>query len=290
MGLFETVPNISEGRRAHVVDECALALERNGAKIINRTSDPIHNRSVLTAVGEYEQLLKAAPALAAVALRLIDLRDHEGVHPRIGALDVLPFVPLEGSTMSQAISLAKESARLIWDRLAVPSFLYGEAAATPARRNLAAIRNGQFEGLEVRFERPDWKPDFGNVHAHVTAGAIAVGARDVLVAFNVELGTGNLAAALRIARAVRESTGGLKSLKALAFRLSPALVQVSLNVTDYRATPLYRVFERVAAVAARECIEVVRSELIGCLPARAVADCAEYYLGLPPSMMKGALS
>lgn len=278
--LFETVPNISEGRDAAILDACVQAVQSHGARVIHRTADPVHNRSVLTVTGSYEALRDGATALAGAASERIDLRAHRGIHPRIGALDVLPFVPLRGATMARAVDLARETGTLIWERHRVPSFLYGEAAATPLRRNLATVRSGQFEGLDVRFERPEWKPDFGEPRSHTTAGAIAIGARDILIAFNVELNTGDLAVAKRIARLVRESSGGLRTLKALGLQLGPAVVQVSLNVTNYRATPLYRVVEVIRRLAAREGVEILRSELIGCIPAAAVQAACAYYLGL----------
>lgn len=278
--LFETVPNVSEGRDGAVIDACERALESHGARVIHRTSDPVHNRSVLTATGSYEALRDGAAALAGVARERIDLRAHRGIHPRIGALDVLPFVPLGGATMARAVDLARETGALIWAYHRIPSFLYGEAASTPLRRNLATVRSGQFEGLDVRFERPEWKPDFGEPRSHTTAGAIAIGARDVLIAFNVELNTGDLGVAKRIARLVRESSGGLRTLKALGLQLGPAVVQVSLNVTDYRATPLYRVVEVIRTLAAGEGVEILRSELIGCIPAAAVQAACAHYLGL----------
>jgi len=275
---FECVPNISEGRDERIVDACAAAMESAGARIVHRTSDPVHNRSVLTTVGTFEQLHEAALALAAVSVERIDLRAHQGVHPRIGALDVLPFIPLRGATMDDAVLLARETAAAIWERLRVPSFLYGEAAATPLRRNLAAVREGQFEGLDARFELPEWRPDFGDVGKHASAGAIAVGARDVLVAFNVELGTGDLALAKRIAKRLRERDGGFRTLKALGLPLGDNLVQISLNVTNYRATPLYRIVETIRTMASQAGAPVVRSELIGCLPFGAVEDSARYYI------------
>jgi glutamate formiminotransferase len=204
------------------------------------------------------------------------------VHPRIGALDVLPFVPLREATMDDAVRLARETAAEIWQRLRVPSFLYGAAAATPVRRNLASVRQGQFEGLDARFLLPNWRPDFGDVAKHASAGAIAVGARDILIAFNVELDTGDLTLAKSIARRLRERDGGLRTLKALGLRLSETLVQVSLNVTDYRATPLYLIVELIREMAAQAGVAVVRSELIGCLPYAAVEESALYYLGVVP--------
>ncbi len=278
--LFESVPNISEGRDLAVIDACVAAVERAGARVLHRTSDAVHNRSVLTIAGGYEAVCDAAIALAAVTVERIDLRAHSGVHPRIGALDVLPFVPLRNATMADAVRLAREVAAAIWERLRVPSFLYGEAATTPLRRNLAHVRQGEFEGLDRRFELPDWRPDFGEVAKHTSAGAIAVGARDTLIAFNVELGTGDLGLAKAIARSLRERDGGLRTLKALGLRLGPDLVQVSLNVTDYRATPLYRIVELIRAMAAQAGVGVVRSELIGCLPYNAVEESALYYLGV----------
>ena len=278
MRWLECVPNISEGRDLAIVAACAEAVEAAGARIVDQTSDPVHNRSVLTTVGSYESLRDAAVALAAVSVERIDLRTHRGVHPRIGALDVLPFIPLRGATMDDAVALARETAAAIWHRLRVPSFLYGEAASTPLRRNLAAVREGEFEGLDARFELPDWKPDFGEISKHASAGAIAVGARDVLIAFNVELATGDLALAKRIAKQLRERDGGLRTLKALGLPLRDDLVQISLNVTNYRATPLYRIVETIRAMARQAGTHVVRSELIGCLPFSAVEDSARYYL------------
>jgi len=280
--MLECVPNISEGRSAAVVDRCAGAVQAAGARVIHRTSDPVHNRSVLTIVGDRNDVMRAALELARVTVEAIDLRVHAGVHPRIGALDVLPFVPIDGAVMADAVAAARECAARIWEELRVPTFLYGEAATTPLRRNLAAVRQGQFEGLDARFELPDWRPDFGDIAKHVSAGAIAVGARGILIAFNVELATGDLRIARRIAGALRGRDGGLRSLKALGLRLGSDVVQVSFNVTEYRATPLYRIVELVRAYAAAEGVAVLRSELIGCIPFQAVRETAEYYLGIAP--------
>lgn len=282
--LFECVPNISEGRDEAIVEECAQAARERGALLLHRTCDPIHNRSVLTLAGSRGEIAAAALAIAQVTADRIDLRAHAGVHPRIGALDVLPFVPLLGAPMAEAVELAREVASLIWEQLRIPTFLYGEAAATPLRRNLANVRRGEFEGLDARFELPGWRPDFGDVAKHPKAGAIAVGAREILIAFNVELESGDLRLAKAIARALRERDGGLRTLKALGLRLGPGVVQVSLNVTDYRATPLYRAVELIRHLAGSAGVRVRRSELIGCLPFEAVAESAAYYLGLsgPP--------
>lgn len=278
--IFECVPNISEGRDPAIVDDCVRAVQKAGARVLHTTSDPIHNRSVITFAGDRESVRDAALALAQTTVRAIDLRRHRGVHPRIGALDVLPFVPLDGAAMHDAVALARETAALIWERFGVPCFLYGDAAAAPARRSLADVRKGEFEGLDARFALPDWAPDVGNVAKHESAGAIAVGARKILIAFNVELATDDLALAKRIAKRLRERDGGLRTLKALGLPFGEGRVQVSLNVTDHEATPLYRVVELIAAEAARAGVAVARSELIGALPRAAVEESAHYYLGV----------
>jgi glutamate formiminotransferase len=280
--LFETVPNLSEGRDPATIDAAVEAARAAGATVVHRTSDAAHNRSVLTIAGSRQAVLDAAIALAGVALERIDLRAHDGVHPRIGALDVLPFVPLRRATLEDAAALAHEAGRHIWERYRIPSFYYGAAARSPRNRLLSDVRRGEFEGLDARFADPARRPDEGDVAKHPSAGAIAVGARNILVAFNVDLATGDLAVAKRIARELRERDGGLTSLRALGLRLSQECVQVSLNVTDVRAVPLYRIVELVSALAARYGVRVLRSELIGCVPRAAVVEAAQYYLGLPP--------
>lgn len=277
--LFEAVPNISEGRDRTTIDACVFAAEAAGVRVLHRTSDPIHNRSVLTIAGSYEKVREAGVALAGVAVERIDLTRHRGVHPRIGALDVLPFIPLAGASMDDAARLAREAAAEIWKRFAIPSFLYGEAAARPGRVQLADVRRGEFEGLDARFISPDQRPDYGDVAKHARAGAIAIGAREILIAFNVELKTGDVAVATRIAKRLRGSDGGLRGLKALGLQLDDGRVQVSLNITDYRATPLYRVVELIRTLAAREKVAAGPSELIGCLPMEAVTESAAFYLG-----------
>jgi len=271
---FELVPNLSEGRDPATIDACVAAVEAAGARVVHRTSDAAHHRSVLTILGDGDALVEAAVALAVVATARIDLREHRGVHPRIGALDVLPFVPLGDATLAQAAALAHRAAERIWERARVPSYYYGAASATG--RTLPAIRRGQFEGLSGRTDAPD----VGVAGGHPSAGAIAVGARPILIAFNVGLATGDLAVATEIARIVRERDGGLRTLRALGLRTGPDAVQVSLNVTMYHATPLYRVVETVRALAAERGVEVLAGELIGCLPFEAVAESADYYLGV----------
>jgi len=277
MALFEIVPNLSEGRDATTIDAAVDAVRATGAHVLHRTSDPVHHRSVLTIAGSGGQVLDAAVAIAGVAVERIDLRGHEGVHPRIGALDVLPFVPLRDATLDDAVALAHEAGTRIWQRYRVPSFFYGAAARHPERKLLADVRAGEFEGLDLRFGR--LPPDVGEIPKHDRAGAVAVGARALLVAFNVELETGDLALAKLIARNLRESSGGLHTLRALGLRLSGGVVQVSLNVTDVEATPLYRVVESIARLAAKSGVTIRRSELIGLIPRAAVEASARYYLG-----------
>ena len=279
--LFEIVPNLSEGRDAAVLDEAVAAVERTGARVLHRTSDATHHRSVLTVAGTGQQVLDAGIALAGVALARIDLREHRGVHPRIGALDVLPFVPLRDATPADAARLAHRAGAAIWERYRVPSFYYGAAARRPERALLARVRRGQFEGLAARFADPLWAPDEGDAGLHPTAGAIAIGAREILIAYNVELASNDLTVAREIAGRIREGGGGLSTLRALAFPLDNGRVQVSLNVTNYSATPLYRVVELIRTLAARRGIDIAATELIGCLPRGAVEASAAYYLGVP---------
>lgn len=277
MALFEIVPNLSEGRDAATIDAAIGAAASCGAHVLHRTSDPVHHRSVLTIAGNATAVLDAAVALAGTALERIDLRTHRGVHPRIGALDVLPFVPLRDATLDDAASLAHEAGARIWERYGIPSFFYGAAARNPERVLLAAVRAGEFEGLEARFTR--MPPDTGSIPRHPRAGAIAIGARALLVAFNVELETGDLAVAKAIARELRERSGGLRTLRALGLRLHEGAVQVSLNVTDFEATPLYRIVELIDRLAAMNGTAIRRSELIGLIPRAAVEASARYYLG-----------
>jgi glutamate formiminotransferase len=278
--LFEIVPNFSEGRDPAFLEAAEAVVAASGAHLLDRSRDEAHHRSVLTIAGNGEQVVGAAVALAGLAAERIDLRVHRGLHPRIGALDVLPFVPLSGASLDDAAALAHKAGTRIWETHRIPSFYYGAAAKHEERRDLPAVRRGEFEGLEDRFADPAWAPDAGDIARHASAGAIAIGARGVLVAFNVELATGDLAAARSIARAIRQRDGGLRTLRALAFPLDDGRVQISVNVTDAAATPLYRVFELIALLAAQRGIETVRGELIGCIPQAAVEATAAYSLGV----------
>jgi len=274
--LLEIVPNISEGRNLAVVEAAVAAMTDAGARVIHRTSDPIHHRSVITAIGSGAQCVAAAVALAGVTLAHIDLRAHRGAHPRIGALDVLPFVPLRDATLDDAVTLAHRAAGRIWRELGIPSFLYGAAASRPQRTLLADVRRGEFEGLAARSVDGDWQFDYGDV-AHASAGAIAIGARPLLVAFNVELASSDLRLARTIARTLRESSGGLRTLRALGIALPNDRVQVSFNITDIAATPVERVTELVRTIAARAGVAIARTELIGLIPEAAVDRAARAY-------------
>jgi glutamate formiminotransferase len=275
---FEIVPNVSEGRDQRVIDACVAAMEAEGARIVHRTTDPVHHRSVITAVGRGSQVVAASVALARVVHDRVDLRVHRGAHPRIGALDVLPFIPLGDATLDDAVTLAHRAAARIWREVGIPSYLYGAAATDPHRARLAEIRRGEFEGLEQRLAGdPRWRFDYGDT-AHASAGAIAIGARPFLIAYNVELASGDLGIARSIARTLRASSGGLRSLQCLGIRLDAHRVQVSCNIIDVDAVPLYRVTELVRALATRRGVAVTRSELIGLAPLRAVRRTARVYL------------
>lgn len=280
--IFELVPNLSEGRDESTIDAAAAAMQACGVQVLHRTSDATHHRSVITAAGTAYEVLDAAVALAGVAAERIDLRTHRGVHPRIGALDVLPFVPLGDASMERAVELAHQAGALIWERWRIPSFYYGAAALRAERGLLNDVRRGEFEGLEGRFAAPDGAPDVGNIARHESAGAIAIGAREILVAFNIELENGDLVLAKWIAKQLRERDGGFTTLRALGFQLEGGRVQISLNVTCYAATPLYRVLEVVRRLAAERGARVAKSELIGLLPMEAGAAVASYYLGVMP--------
>ncbi|MBV8151217.1 MAG: glutamate formimidoyltransferase [Candidatus Eremiobacteraeota bacterium] len=279
--FFEIVPNISEGRDAAVVDACAAAMTAAGARVIDRSSDVTHHRSVLTAVGGWTEALTASVALAGIAAARIDVRRHRGEHPRIGALDVLPFVPLRGASLADAAALAREAGAAIWAAHRIPSYFYGAAASADHRRLLADVRRGEFEGLVARLSDPLWAPDVGD-DMHASAGAIAIGARELLIAFNVELRSENLTLAKMLARTLRERNGGFLTLRALGLVRRPGIVQLSFNVTDPDAVPLYRIVEMSRALAAEWGVEIARSELVGLAPRRAMRETAAYYLARDP--------
>ncbi|MGE5347351.1 MAG: glutamate formimidoyltransferase [Acidithiobacillales bacterium] len=281
--LIECIPNVSEGRREEVVARLADAAVRAGAGVLllDRTSDKDHNRSVLTFLGDGPGLLDAMTVLVETALAEIDLRTHRGAHPRIGAVDVVPFVPIRGATTAECVTLARELGRRLAERFSLPVYLYEDAATTPERQNLANIRKGEFEGLAAKMADPAWVPDFGPPSPHPSGGATVVGARAPLIAYNINLGTADLAVADRIARAIRHLSGGYRFVKAMGVKLEArGQVQVSINMTNYEKTPLHRVFETVRSEAERQGVPVVGSEIVGLVPEAALLAAASHYLRL----------
>jgi len=280
MTLIECIPNFSEGRRSEVVDEIVAAIAGvDGVQVLDRQSDETHNRSVITFVGQEAAAAEGAFRAIAAAARLIDLNQHQGAHPRFGAADVVPFVPLRDSDMPVCIDTARQLARRVARELAIPVYLYEEAARVPEHRNLADVRRGEFEGLrEVIATDPTRRPDEGEARLHPTAGAVAIGARAPLIAYNVNLASDDLALAKRIASEIRERDGGLPKLKAIGLALADGDVQVSMNLTDYRITSLLDAFEAVRDRAAQAGVTVRKSEVIGLLPQDALVQLAKRVL------------
>jgi glutamate formiminotransferase len=281
--IVECVPNFSEGRRKEVVDAIANAIVSvPGVRLLDTEMDPNHNRSVITFIGDRSAVAEGAFQGAKAAVARIDMNTHRGEHPRVGALDVLPFVPILGVTLEDCVVLARSVGKRIAEELQIPVYLYEEAATRPDRRALPDVRRGEYEGLKVAVETdPDRKPDFGPSKLHPTAGACIVGARPVLIAWNVNLGTRDVRVAKRIAKAIRESDGGLPAVRAKGFELADrGLVQVSMNMTDYRKTSLVQVYEAILALAAKEGVEVVESEIIGLVPLDAILAGATQYFKL----------
>jgi glutamate formiminotransferase / 5-formyltetrahydrofolate cyclo-ligase len=282
MALIESIPNISEGRRADVIERCAAAIQAvPGVQLLDHSSDASHNRSVFTLVGDRGPLKAATLALFEQALAHIDLQAHRGEHPRLGAVDVVPFVPIEGVTMAECVALAREVAAEVAERFSLPIYLYEEAASTPARRNLEDIRRGEFEGLAARMASPEWAPDYGPAAPHPSAGASVLGARMPLIAYNINLNTDRLDVARKIAAAIRHSSGGLRYVKAMGVKVEDRnLAQVSMNLTNYEKTPLFRVFDLVKREAARYGVSILESEIVGLVPSAALVASAEYFLQL----------
>jgi glutamate formiminotransferase len=282
MPMIECIPNVSEGRRAEVVERFAEAIRVvPGVRLLDYSSDPSHNRSVFTLVGDAAGVKAAALALFEQALAAIDLRTHRGEHPRLGAVDVVPFVPIEGVTMPECVALAKEVGAEVAARFSVPVFLYEEASNNPWRKNLEDIRRGEFEGLAAKMAAAEWAPDFGPALPHPTAGASVIGARMPLIAYNINLNTDRLDVAKKIAAAIRHSSGGLRYVKAAGFMLEDRhLAQVSMNLTNYQKTPIFRVFEMVRREAERYGVSILESEIVGLVPSAALVSAAEFYLQL----------
>jgi glutamate formiminotransferase len=280
MSLIECIPNVSEGRRTEVVDGIAERLRGvPGLTLLDYSSDASHNRSVFTMVGNAESVQAGVMALFERALVDIDLRGHKGEHPRIGAVDVVPFVPIEAVSMADCVALAKRVGAAVAERFGVPVYLYEEAASQPSRRNLEDIRRGEFEGLAAKMQTPDWLPDFGPRAPHASAGASVIGARMALIAYNINLATDRIDVAKKIASAIRHSSGGYRFVKAAGFKLEDrGIVQVSMNLTNYEKTPIFRVFETVKREAARYGVSVLESEIVGLIPSAALLATAEYCL------------
>ncbi len=280
--ILECVPNFSEGRDIEKIEKIVQPFRgREGVKLLDYQRDEDHNRCVVTVVGEPEPLKTAVLEAMEAAIAAIDMRMHRGQHPRMGAVDVVPFIPVRGVAMPEAIALSRQVAEAAAQRLNLPIFLYEESATAAHRRNLADVRKGQFEGMAEKIRQPGWTPDFGPDEIHPSAGVTAMGARMPLVAYNVNLGTANLEIANDIARKIRHLSGGLRYCKALGIDLKDrGIVQVSINMTDYTRTALYRVFELIRIEARRWGVPVVGSEIVGLVPMGALIDTAAYYLQL----------
>jgi glutamate formiminotransferase / 5-formyltetrahydrofolate cyclo-ligase len=280
--IVESVPNFSEGRRRDVIDAILAAVRRSGpVTVLDLSSDPDHNRSVLTLAGPPGDVRAALLALVEACVERIDLRAHAGAHPRMGAVDVIPLVPIRGLTMQDCIGLARDVGRAIAERHHLPVYLYDKAATLATRRNLADIRRGEFEGFPAKILDLLWKPDFGPDRVHPTAGCVAVGAREFLIAYNINLASSNLELAKSIARTIREKDGGFPCVKAMGVMLKDRnLAQVSINMTDFRTTPLHVVFDRVTEEAAHHGVGIAGSEIVGLVPAEALFSAAAHHLKL----------
>ena len=283
--LVECIPNFSVSREKDPAVFDALvdvAKSVPGCTLFDVQSDGNHNRCVLTLLGSPEGVAEAAFRLCKKAAETIDMRTHRGQHPRMGATDVIPFVPQTADmSLEECVALSRTVAKRIWEELGIPSFLYEDSATRPERRNLADCRRGQFEGMPAKLLQEDWAPDFGERKIHPTAGIVAIGARMPLVAFNVNLDTPDVEIAKKIARTIRGSSGGFKYCKALGIKLEERdIAQVSMNMVNYEGTPLYLVFETIRALTERYGVRIIGSEIVGLTPAKALIDCAEYYLKL----------
>lgn len=289
--IMECVPNFSEGRDLQKIDKIVAPFRgKQGVKLLDYSNDEDHNRLVVTVVGEPEPLRDAVLEAIGVAVELIDLNHHQGQHPRMGAVDVVPFIPIRNVTMEEAVALSKEVGKEVAKRYNLPVFLYEKSASAPHRENLAAVRKGEFEGMAEKIKQPEWHPDFGLAERHPTAGTVAIGARMPLVAYNINLNTPSLEIAHDIAKKIRFIGGGLRYCKAMGVELKDrGITQVSINMTDYTRTALYRAFELVRVEARRYGVSIVGSEIIGLVPMEALIDTASYYLGLENFSMEQIL-
>jgi glutamate formiminotransferase len=289
--IVECVPNFSEGHDLEKVEKIAGAFRaKEGVKLLDYSADKDHNRMVVTVIGEPEALKKAVVEAIGIAIEEIDLNRHKGQHPRMGAVDVVPFIPIRNMSMDEAVAMSKEVAEEVAGKYGLPVFLYEKAASASHRENLAAIRKGEFEGLKEKMTLAEWKPDFGPEQPHPTAGAVVIGARMPLVAYNVNLNTNKLEIADAIAKKVRFLGGGLRFCKAMGVELTGrGIVQVSMNLTDFTKTAIYRAHELVRIEANRYGVTIAGAEVIGLVPMDALIDTAAYYLGLEEFSTKQVL-
>ncbi|OPX37855.1 MAG: glutamate formimidoyltransferase [Desulfobacteraceae bacterium 4484_190.2] len=280
--MIECVPNFSEGRNLDKIEQIVNPFRgKEGVKLLDYQRDEDHNRLVVTALGEPAAMKQAVMKAIGVAVDLIDMRRHEGQHPRMGAIDVVPFIPIKNVSMTEAVDFSKDIAKGVFEKYGLPVFLYEKSATSVERQNLAAIRKGQFEGMAEKLKDPQWQPDFGPKEIHPTAGVTAIGARMPLVAFNVNLDTDDLDIADAIAHRVRHISGGLRFCKAIGVALRErGIVQVSMNMTDYTKTALYRALELVRIEARRYGVNIIGSEIIGLVPMEALIDTAVYFMGI----------
>lgn len=289
--IIQSVPNFSEGRNLKKIETIVNSFRgKEGIKLLDYQKDKDHNRLVVTVVGEPDPLKIALVDALGSAIEVIDMRKHKGQHPRMGAIDVVPFIPVKNVSMTEAVDFSRKVAKEVSEKYNLPVFLYEESAIRPERRNLADIRKGQFEAMADKIKQPEWKPDFGPQEVHPTAGVTAVGARMPLVAFNVNLDTNNLAIANDIAKKVRHISGGLPYCKGIGVELKErGIVQVSMNMTDYTKTALYRSFELIKIEAKKYGVNIVGSEIIGLVPMEALIDTAVYFLGIENFSMEQVL-
>jgi glutamate formiminotransferase / 5-formyltetrahydrofolate cyclo-ligase len=289
--IIESVPNFSEGRDLDKIDKIVNPFRgKKDVKLLDYQRDEDHNRMVVTVIGEPVSLKQAVMEAIGVAIHLIDMRKHKGQHPRMGAVDVVPFIPVRNISMTEAIDFSKDVAKEVAEKYALPVFLYEESAMVPERQNLAVVRKGEFEKMAEKMKTPEWKPDYGPGEIHPSAGVTAIGARMPLVAFNVNLGTDDIKIANAIAKNVRYLSGGLRYCKAIGITLKErGIVQVSMNMTDYTKTSLYRSFELVRTEAKRYGVNVIGSEIVGLVPMEALIDTAVYYMGIENFIMEQVL-
>jgi len=280
--IVECIPNFSEGRDLTKIEKIVKPFKnKKGVKLLGYERDEDYNRLVVTVIGEPDSVKCAVIEAMGEAIKVIDMRKHKGQHPRMGAIDVVPFVPIKSFTIEEAVFLSKEVAKIASEKYKLPIFLYEKSAAFSNRENLSIIRKGEFEGMAKKIKQPEWKPDYGPAEIHPTAGVTAVGARVPLIAYNINLGTNNLEIANNIARSIRHINGWLRYCKAMGVELKErGIVQVSINMTDYSKTPLYRAFELVKIEAKRYGVNIIGSEIVGFSPMEALVDTAAYYLGL----------